>query len=481
MTSSEARPKMNTPFTAHLVGDPNESDGLGGKGAALARLVAAGFPVPDTGVVTTNAYLSMAGGRAVTDLVARIVADEVVDPADVDAVFESAPIDDDVASAIVELARVVGVGCPVAVRSSATVEDLHGSSFAGQYTSLLNIDSEDPDEVLRSVRKVWASLWHPAPAAYRRAFGIDEADVAMAVVVMRMIPATSAGVVFTLDPGGSGGARVEAVEGLGESLVSGQRTPSAWVVDRESAGPGDRTDLPPVPARALELSLEIERSFGTPQDVEWAADGDGVAIVQARPITVLEDDDGFDTEPDEHELTTAGIVEMVPGVLAPLRWEMNRFLLEEAFRSVLDSLGIIRGTAAEGKPFVRRVRGRVAIDFDQLREAAAEIPGAVDELEQQYFGVAPDRSTDAGADQARPARRSWHARMQSDLHTLRTRRHVIDQSEIVIRSTELLRRRRLPLTELSDAALLAYSCRLIDLGARGLAAELGVAASAASA
>ena len=77
----------------------------------------------------------------------------------------------------------------------------------------------------------------------------------------------------------------------------------------------------------------MEAHFRKPQDVEWAAVGDEVYVVQARPITVLETEDGFDTPIDDHELTAAGIVEMVPGVLAPLVWEVNRYLLEESFRS----------------------------------------------------------------------------------------------------------------------------------------------------
>ncbi|MGH1491472.1 MAG: PEP/pyruvate-binding domain-containing protein [Acidimicrobiales bacterium] len=488
VASVEPISPLQVPYVVDLGAGAVENEGLGGKGAALARLVQAGYPVPATGVVTISSYLSMAGGEAVGGVVRRILDAEVVEPEEVDAVFQAAAIDAEVTAAILELARTVGAGGPIAVRSSATVEDLHGSSFAGQYTSLLDIDSSNDTEVLRAVRRVWASLWHPAPSAYRRAFGIEESDVAMAVVMMRMIPATTAGVVFTIDPGGSGGARVEAVEGLGESLVSGQRTPSAWVVDRQYDGPGVRDDLPPVPARALELSIAIERRFDTPQDVEWAANGDEVFIVQARPITVLDNDDGFDTELDTHELTTAGIVEMVPGVLPPLRWEINRFLLEEAFRSVLDSLGVLRGSTAEAHPFVRRVRGRVAIDFDQLRETASRIPGAVEELEEQYFGASPDMIDDVKARSAESTdsgptskRGRWLRRLQSDLHTLRTRRHVIDQSEIVIRSTALLRKRRAILTEHADEELVAYASRLVDLGARGLAAELGVAASGAAA
>ena len=543
-----------SPLVAHLGRDrlpggtpPGEL--LGGKGASLAELIGNGYPVPDTGVVTTAAYRAVADHPSIAELLTRIArggdgdTDDPVVPADqVDAVFAELAVARPVATAVADLARTVGGGGPVAVRSSATVEDLHGSSFAGQYRSLLDVDSSDPDEVLEAVKAVWASLWHPAPTAYRRAFGIDDAEAAMAVVVMRMIPATSAGVVFTLDPGGSGGARVEAVAGLGEALVSGQATPEAWVVPRPDAAAGTGTgstlptrdtdsglaptappagstapaELPPAPATALRLAVAVEGDAGVPQDIEWAAVGDDVYVVQARPITVLEDHDGFDTRLDDHELTTAGIVEMVPGVLPPLRWEVNRFLLEEAFRSVLDSLGAIRGTAAEDRPFVRRVRGRVAIDFDQLRDAASGIPGAVRELEAQYFGRPDDEPAAGGTGEAasgdtaagnttagnttagntaadntaagntgRDASgrriRSRLAALHRDLTTLQTRRKVIDQAEVLIRTTVALRRRRPVIDRWADGDLLGYERRLIDLGARGLAAELGVAAAGAAA
>ena len=197
--------------------------------------------------------------------------------------------------------------------------------------------------------------------------------------------------------------------------------------------------------------------------------------VQARPITVLDDHDGFDTPIDDHELTTGGIVEMVPGVLPALRWELNRFLLEEAFRSVLDSLGIIRGLAAEDRPFVRRVRGRAAIDFDQLRSAAAGIPGAVAELEYQYFGVGgtPPPVTHR--------RKLGLGDLRRDILTLRTRRTVIEQSDVLIQVASGLLRRRPTLQYLSTDDLVAYARRLVDVSGRGLAAELGVAAASAAA
>ena len=200
---------------------PSATPGLGGKGTSLQTLVAAGHPVPTTGVVTTAAYRAVAQQHEITELVDEIIRGEAPDREQVDAAFADVPIDDAVERQILEVVRAVGDGGTVAVRSSATVEDLAGSSFAGQYRSLLDVDSTVDEDVLAAVRSVWASLWHPAPSAYRRAFGIDEHDVAMAVVVMAMVPATTAGVVFTIDPGrqrgrqGRGGRGARRIARLG--------------------------------------------------------------------------------------------------------------------------------------------------------------------------------------------------------------------------------------------------------------------------
>lgn len=456
--------------TVLLGQDPDDRHGLGGKGRSLAELVEAKYLVPSTGVVTTATYDVISTDPGVRDLITSIADGADHDTADVDAAFLGAAAPPELEAQIVDLATRVGRSGRLAVRSSATVEDLEGSSFAGQYRSLLDVDASDPTDVMRAVRLVWASLWHPAPVAYRRAFGIDEANVAMAVVMMDMVPATTAGVVFTADPGGAeDAARVEAVDGLGEKLVSGQKTPRAWVVPRT-----ELDGLPPAPRRALELALDIEAMHDIPQDVEWAAVGDEVFVVQARPITVLQTDDGFDTPIDDHELTTAGIVEMVPGVLPPLRWEINRFLLEEAFRSVLDNLGLMRGDHVEDRPFVRRVRGRVAIDFDQLRAAVATTPGALHELETQYFGTAPDP-------QDAPRRRTGHNGLRRTIHALRTQRHAVDNAEVLIRTVRALRDQPVDIEAMTEGQLVRYLDRLLDLAARGLAAELAVAASAAAA
>jgi phosphohistidine swiveling domain-containing protein len=448
---------------------------VGGKGAALDRLIGSSIPVPTSGVVTTAAYRAFVDVPVLHALIGRIRSDAVISTENVDAAFRSVSFSDDLREQIVATARRVGGGERLAIRSSATVEDLAGSSFAGQYRSLLDVDPAEPDAVLDAVRMVFASLWHPAPCAYRKAFGIDETDVEMAAVMMRMVAAETAGVVFTRDPGGGAlDARIESVEGLGDTLVAGERTPHAWIVRRSLQGFDGSQEI----AEALRLSLEIERLEGSPQDVEWAYDGALMWIVQTRPITVAGESsgDGFDDPVDAAELTTAGIDEMLPGVFPPLRWEIASHLFNEAFSRLVEDLGGRSRNHDDDRRFVRRVRGRVAMDFDALRDLAQRLPGgSVDELELQYFG-SQRRGGPAAPALADTSR--WSV-LRHDVKSLTVRKRSSLDAEIVVHAVDVLGSGR-DVASLTSRDLAAYQFRLIDLAVRAAAAELAVASSAAS-
>lgn len=454
---------------------------LGGKGAALDRLISWGLPVPDAAVVTTAAYHVAASDPTLARLVDRVRAGDAPDRVQVDEAFSAwRPPAELVAEVVKAALAVAGTTGRLAVRSSATVEDLAVSSFAGQYVSVLDVDASDDRAVLDAVRAVFASLWHPAPCAYRRAFGIAEDEVAMAAVMMAMVPARRAGVVFTEDPGGAAGAaRIEVVDGLAESLVSGQRTPEAHVVARTGA----HGDLPQEAAEALELALEVERRAGCAQDVEWAWDGKRTLLVQARPITVTDgaDGDGFDSVVDDHELTTASIGETLPGVLPPLTWQLTSRLVDEAFHRVLDDLATLDADSSP-EPLVRRVRGRATLDFSAIRSMAERLPGGVaGDLEQQYFG---SRRRDRPSTAATAEPRRWGARLRSVVHDLRvlaTRRRVVQDADAVVHAVDQIVASAPELGAVDDRALLAYRARLIDLGVRGMSDELAVAAIAVSA
>ncbi|WP_395727222.1 PEP/pyruvate-binding domain-containing protein [Nakamurella sp.] len=263
---------------------------VGGKAANLGELLAAGFRVPDGFCVGTAAYRAATDGRlpvpVPVDANAAAVARSAV---------LAAPMPAPVADAIRERYADLGPDVPVAVRSSATAEDLPGASFAGQQDTYLNVVGIDA--VLDAVHRCWASLWTDRAVAYRASQGIDD-DVALAVVVQRMVDARAAGVLFTADPitGRRRQAVIDAAPGLGEAVVSGSVDPDHFVVDtatgrilRRTVGGSGTYCLTDGEVRELaELGDRVESAFGSPQDIEWAFDPAGdLWLTQSRPITTL--------------------------------------------------------------------------------------------------------------------------------------------------------------------------------------------------
>jgi pyruvate,water dikinase len=271
----------------------------GGKGANLARLTRAGLPVPAGFVVGTSAYRRFVREHGLDVPIGQEMSRLDDDPASVEAAsqrlrqaFESAALPEWLREAVEAAYHALGAG-PVAARSSATAEDLPQASFAGQQETVLDVAGAA--ELGAAVRRCWSSLWTTRAIAYRRRHGIGHEQVAVAVVVQRMVPAEVAGVLFTADPvtGRRDHVVVEAAAGLGEAVVSGRVTPDRWVVDartravltrpdRESAGlPTDLLD------RVVGLGLRAAEAFGSPQDVEWAVADGRCWLLQSRPITSL--------------------------------------------------------------------------------------------------------------------------------------------------------------------------------------------------
>jgi rifampicin phosphotransferase len=281
----------------------------GGKGANLGELVRGGFPVPDAVVISTAAYSSIveSGGLAAT-IHAGLCAG---DAGSIRAAFEDVPIPDRLRAEILEAYAAIGGG-PVAVRSSATAEDLPGAAFAGQQDTYLNVIGEAA--LLEAVRRCWGSLWTERAIAYRDRRDVDQAAVQIAVVVQRMVPAEHAGVMFTANP--MTGARdevvIDASSGLGEAVVAGLVTPDHYVLDAHGAfrqrTPGRREvvirgvdgggvthsadeQVDSLPDEAVvelaRLGRAVAAHFGRPQDIEWARAAGQVWLVQARPMTAL--------------------------------------------------------------------------------------------------------------------------------------------------------------------------------------------------
>jgi len=308
---------------------------VGGKCASLGGLLEAGLPVPPGFAVTTAAFTAL---LATDGLGAQIHADlEGLDTADVDgltdlsarlrAEIEASPIPPAVEEAIREAyaelgERTGGRDAPVAVRSSATAEDLPGASFAGQQDTYLWVVGAD--SVLEHVRRCWSSLYTARAIAYRHDNGFAHEQVLMSVGVQRMVRARAAGVAMTLNPANGDRSKIviDSSFGLGETVVGGLVTPDNFVVDKVILDVVKRTISPkhvelvadPAERRVVERPIEAERQlepsltleevkavarlaklaeqhFGCPQDIEWALDpelgaGSEVVLLQSRPETV---------------------------------------------------------------------------------------------------------------------------------------------------------------------------------------------------
>jgi pyruvate,water dikinase len=300
-------------------------DVAGGKAANLGELVRAGFPVPPGFVVTTKAYEQLVAHNGLFRVIENALAQGKGPGAVIREAFSSAAIPPDVEQQLAAAYEELGQK-PVAVRSSATAEDLPEAAFAGQQDTYLNVVGTEA--MVQAVRACWASLWTDRAIAYRQRLGLDQQMVKIAVVVQRMVDADVAGVLFTANP--ITGARdemvVDANPGLGEAVVSGQATPDHYVLKRRTgslsklfparqwhiverrigqrevviralegggivhdSGPAvDTPALSDEPLRRLaRLGEAIQEHFGQPQDVEWAWAGDMPYILQARPITAL--------------------------------------------------------------------------------------------------------------------------------------------------------------------------------------------------
>jgi phosphohistidine swiveling domain-containing protein len=439
----------------------------------------AGLPVPPSGVVTTDVYRRLAADPAVVPVLDRCRHGETVPADEIDRAFAAATMGRADRADIAALAQRLGRGDGIALRSSATVEDLGASSFAGQYRSVLRVDPDDEDLVVESVAAVCASLWHPAPRAYRRHLGIDDASAAMAVLVMAMVPARTAGVVFTADPGGEeGAARIEWVDGTAEDLVAGARTGGDLVVARVHPS-GAETALGPALGSALSLALRAEAVAGCAQDVEWAWDGDKTWLVQARPVTTdrpLADDLDDPIDP-ELDLTTAAIDEVLPGVLAPLTWGIASHVVEQALRSLMAGLGALPPEPDGPVPVVRRVRGRAAMAVGPVGHLGRRVPhSSASEVIDAFVGLDPG----AAAEGRTP--RPWRPwRWVHDARVLRVEARTTRSALIVIEVAGRLSAEPTDLGARDDRDLVAYELRLVDLGVRAAIAQVGVAASAVAA
>jgi pyruvate,water dikinase len=301
---------------------------VGGKGANLGELTRAGMPVPPGFIVTADAYFDFLESSQVKDKITSHL--QSIDPNNNKQLQQGAnvikklildtPMSPELAQKIEKAYNDIGGGL-VAVRSSATAEDLPEASFAGQQSTFLNV--QGGKQVVVAVQECWASLFEPRAIFYRHHQGFDHFKVGIAVPVQKMVQSHTSGVMFTLEPVTSASDRIviEAVYGLGEAIVSGEVTPDLYVISKESLkilklktvkqetqlvkNPDDKAKETniwvPIPpslqsqpklteseiTQLAQLGKQIEAHYKFPQDIEWAKEDDKIYIVQTRPVTTI--------------------------------------------------------------------------------------------------------------------------------------------------------------------------------------------------
>ncbi len=308
---------------------------VGGKGASLGEMTAAGLPVPPGFVVTAGTYRAFIEGTGIDEELFEAVdidSDDSEALAEAEAKAEELILEtempEDVKEDILAAYDDLDDGeAFVAVRSSATAEDLPTASFAGQQDTYLNITRKD---LIDRIKDCWASLFTQRAIYYRNEQGFDHDIVDIAVVVQRMVDADRSGVMFTSHPStGEPKIIIEAAWGLGEAVVSGSVSPDNYVIDRETGetlsatvadkkiemvkdGETGKTVERDVPedrrnaqvldeeaiGRLVELGERAESHYDEPQDVEWAIVDGEVFMLQSRPITTISEESAAEAKAD---------------------------------------------------------------------------------------------------------------------------------------------------------------------------------------
>jgi len=302
---------------------------VGGKGANLGELISNHFPVPDGYCITVNAYKRFIEENRLDEKINQII--ELIDwknPADIAhhsekirGLIEEHEINSEMKSEIIkaykQMDSVRNEKGYVAVRSSATAEDLPDSSFAGQQETYLYVKGEK--ELIHFVKSCWASLWSTRAMSYRHKKDYDHRKVFISVVIQEMVDATVSGILFTNNPLSQNRNEIyiSSSYGLGELIVSGQITPDSFIIDKNNLrvkhqelgtkekelviGTTERTTLLEVSSNRREaysltqdqlrelggLALKVEQHYDFPQDMEWAFAEGKLYLLQARPITTL--------------------------------------------------------------------------------------------------------------------------------------------------------------------------------------------------
>lgn len=291
---------MNThPILVTAPKSPGQAPVIGAKAANLGTLFKHGFVVPKTLFIPPAAYIAFVEHAGLAQRVKSLPKnirdgmrwEEIWDVSlELRNAFLRHPLPEDLADSILKTVDAHLPATPLAVRSCSADED-SAFSHAGMHDSILDVST--PEELLRAIRAVWASLWTDRAILYRREMGMEAGTSDMGVLIQPMIYGRISGVLFTVNPVDENTAVIEAAKGLARVVVEDQAGTERIVMSRSRMSLISRTDLlePVLDADSacdiLELGLRVEKLFGCPQDIEWTLTETGPVILQARPVTTL--------------------------------------------------------------------------------------------------------------------------------------------------------------------------------------------------
>lgn len=377
---------------------------VGGKGANLGEMTKAGFPVPPGFVVTSASYWKFLKDNHLRTKISDLLnaldvrrSDELARVSrQIKDMITKSPIPEEISLNIIKAYLALGNNALVAVRSSATAEDLPDASFAGQQDSFLNVVGES--NVVDYVRKAWASLFNPRAIFYRVQKNFDHFKVGIAVPVQKMIQSESSGVMFTINPVSQDKSSVvvEAIFGLGEMIVQGSVTPDHYevlkrnleivkkAVNRQTKimvktvkDHAAENEVRPLPSHkqtaqklpdkyiveVAKLGMELYQHYFFPQDVEWALEKGKVYIIQTRPITTL--DNKIYSE-ESGKIATKGLTKVLTGEPASPGLVSGPVRLIKSVKEINKvKLGHILVMEMTSPDFVPAMRKAVAVVTDQ--------------------------------------------------------------------------------------------------------------------
>lgn len=369
---------LSTPATVQMAG---------GKAAALSQLAAAGFPVPDGITLTTAVWRQMVDAAGISEEMENVLLSSSTAGEKSQALLRlvgQLKVPHEVREGLGELMKTDTL---YAIRSSGVLEDMKGASFAGQYHTQLDV--QGLDDVIAAVLDCYASAYQPGVLEYLQGRNIHADQLAMSVLVQEMVPAQTAGVLFTLNPisGIDSEMLIEATQGLGQALVDGQVKPEQyrchWYDGRIIEGPPDGILSPLQLKQLTKTALDIQLHFGYPCDIEFAFAKEKLFILQARPVTQISYQ-GIKDLWSTADFRDGGVS---ASVCMPLMWGLYEYIWENALSSFLCDGNILPRRQLAGRKLGEMFYGRPYWNLSVVKEAMARIPGYREREFNKEYGI----------------------------------------------------------------------------------------------